>query len=434
MLFKRLHRQFTALCALITMAILSLFSVLYLSVSERTLWENRTLSFQHDFDTLCGSLEQQTAITHSFLLRMEQNSGSLIFLWDNHSPFAFNDLAGHEPYLEQAERLYSDYLALFSSPGYTKVTNGRIISCTGEQIVGITTIFTGQMSGAQKAVSLQQGQGLVFLLLSPGDAYHERILRQRILFLLLSLGGCGALTLFAYLFTGRLLMPVRESQKRQIDFVNGASHELRTPLAVIISAAQARPPHFEETVRSEALRMGRLVDELLLLSRMDAQNLRPEGIPADKRQAIQPDTLLLDAFESLEPLVRDRGKTLRLSLPEKPLPRLKGDPDRLRRLLEILVENALAYTGENGLITLSLESSSAGELLFRVQDNGIGIPRESQDKIFERFYRVDSAHHSREHFGLGLSIAREIMKLHGGSIEVTDAPGGGSIFLCRFPV
>lgn len=86
MLFKRLHYQFTGLCALITMAILALFSVLYLSVSERTLWEKHTLSFQHDFDTLRTSLEQQPALTHSFLLRMEQTGGYMIFLWDNGIP------------------------------------------------------------------------------------------------------------------------------------------------------------------------------------------------------------------------------------------------------------------------------------------------------------------------------------------------------------
>ncbi len=434
MLFKRLHYQFTGLCALITMAILALFSVLYLSVSERTLWEKHTLSFQHDFDTLRTSLEQQPALTHSFLLRMEQTGGYMIFLWDNGIPLSFNRLESHTPYLEQAQRLYSEYRALTTTPDNVRTADLYLISCTRQLNSGIGNIYTGQMSALEKAIALQKGEGLTFLLLSPNDAYRERLWRQRIWFLLLALGGFGALTLFAYLFTGRLLIPLQENQKKQLDFIHGASHELRTPLAVILSSVEARPPHFEDIIRTEALRMGRLVEELLLLSRLDARRLRPGEYPAASLQLIEPDTILLDVFEALEPLAHAQSKTLRLTLPENPLPRMKGDADKLRQLVEILVENALSYTQENGVISLSLEYRSARELLLRVQDNGIGIPKEFQDKIFERFYRVDSAHHSKNHFGLGLSIAAEIMRLHGGSIEVTDAPGGGSVFLCRFPI
>lgn len=433
MLFKRLHYQFTGLCALITMAILALFSVLYLSVSEQTLWDNHTLSFQHDFDTLCSSLEQQTVLTHSFLLRMEQNSGFLIFLWDNGTPFSFNRLASHAPYQKQAEQFYADYCAYTSGPDNTNGIYDRKISCTKDMNMGIGNIYTGQISAMKKTMALKNGEGLVLLLLSPNDSYREGLIHQRISFLLLALGGCGVLTVFAYLFTGKLLVPVRESHKRQLDFVNGASHELRSPLAVILSSVEARPPRFEETIRAETLRMSRLVEELLLLSRLDSLNLCPEKYPAGSMQSFEPDTLLLDVFEGLEPLVRAQGKTLLLCLPEESLPRMEGDADKLRQLLEILVGNAVSYTGPEGRIALSLEYTGTGEFVLRVSDNGIGIPLESRSKIFERFYRVDSAHHSKEHFGLGLSIAAEIVKLHGGNIEVTDAPGGGSIFICRFP-
>lgn len=116
MLFKRLHYQFTGLCALITMAILALFSVLYLSVSEQTLWDNHTLSFQHDFDTLCSSLEQQTVLTHSFLLRMEQNSGFLIFLWDNGTPLLLQSSGKSCPLSETGRAILRGLLRIYIRP------------------------------------------------------------------------------------------------------------------------------------------------------------------------------------------------------------------------------------------------------------------------------------------------------------------------------
>lgn len=449
MLFKRLHLQFTGLCALITMAILALFSYLYLSVSERTLWENYTLSFQHDFDALSGSLEQQNTLTYSFLLRMEQNSGCLIFLWDNGKPLSFNRLESHAPYMTMAEELYQDYRATAASPRHAQETDFYVISLSDELNMGIRNIYIGQMSAAEKTIALQKGQGLVLLMLSPNTAYHRRLMQQRVLFVLLSLAGCMALTVFAYLFTGRLLSPIRENHERQLAFISGASHELRTPLAVILSSAEAKPPRFEETIRTEALRMGRLVEEMLFLSRLDSLRFH-SGTPRHGKpgslyksqlthllhmEELEPDTLLLDTYESLEQLALRQDKKLALQLPSESLPRMNGDRDKLRQLLEILVQNALSYTGEDGVITLSLEhNASSGQLLLKVSDNGIGIPDEQKDKIFERFYRVDSAHHSKDHFGLGLSIAREIVELHGGTIRVTDTPGGGSTFVCQFPV
>lgn len=438
MLFKRLHLQFTGLCALITMAILALFSFLYLSVSERTLWENHTLAFLRDFDALSGSLEQQNILTYSFLLRMEQNSGCLIFLWDNGQPLSFNRLESHAPYMTEAEELYKDYCAKAASPDHAKETDFYIVSCSHEMNTGIRSIYIGQMSAAEKSLSRQKGLGLVFLLIAPNTAYHNRLIQQRILFVLLSLAGCAVLTVFAYLFTGRLLGPIRENQERQLEFISGASHELRTPLAVILSSAEARPPHFEETIRSEALRMGRLVEELLLLSRLDSLRFRSDTLGHRhllRVEEFEPDTLLLDTSESLEQLALGQGKKLNLQLPPESVPRMNGDRDKLRQLVEILVQNALSYTGEDGVITLSLEHDiTLGKLLLKVSDNGIGIPDKQKDKIFERFYRVDSAHHSKDHFGLGLSIAKEIVELHGGTIRVTDTPGGGSTFVCRFPV
>ncbi len=439
MLFRRLHLQLTGLCALITISILAVFTILYLSVSEHSLRTNLILSFEHDFDTLVNSLEQQPTLTHQFLLRMEQTNDYMIFLWDNEKPLTFNRIKSHDPYVQTARKIYEAYLEETNASLASGSTSASFILSHGDRMnTGIGYIYPGQMSAAEKVLALRQNEGLVLLVISPNTDFHSRILQQRLLFLLLSLAGGLLLTLASWLFTGRMLRPLRENQERQLAFISGASHELRTPLAVIVSAAEARPPRFEETVKSEALRMGRLVEELLTLSRLDRSRLyeNPNKASAGPlcRETLEPDTFLMNFCEQTEHYVSSHGKKLCLSLSDESFPSIRADRDKLYQLLEILLQNAMAYTGSDGVITLSLTMGPpAGYVCFQVADNGIGIPDSEKDKIYERFYRVDSAHHSREHFGLGLSIAKEIVELHHGRIRVTDTPGGGATFLCSFP-
>ena len=429
-MFKKLHYQLTAMCAMITIIILAVSTALYLFVSEQTLLENNALSFQHDFDALCISLEQQTSITYSFLLNMEQTNDCLIFIWDNGNPLSFNSLYSHAPYSELAEDIYLKYLAGIddSAPDSLKAE----ISANGRQLnTGISYIYTGQMNALQKSLALRQRKGLVLLVISPNTGFKSRILHQRVLFLLLSLTGCVFLTLFAYIFTGRMLRPIRQNQERQLEFISGASHELRTPLAVIISAIEAKPPHFEDTIKSETLRMGRLVNDLLTLTRNLSPDRRPSLKDLDK---IAPDTFILNFYENMEAYVNSHGQKFSLELSDETFPFIYADNDKLSQLLEILVQNAINYNRKDGIITILLtRDTRSGNINICVRDNGIGIPDSEKDKIFERFYRVDSAHNSKEHFGLGLSIAKEIMVLHHGKIYVTDTPGGGCTFTCSFP-
>lgn len=439
MLFKRLHLQLTALCALISIAILAVFTILYLSVSEHSLRTNLALTFQHDFDTLISSLEQQPTLTHQFLLRMEQTNDYMIFLWDNEKPLTFNRIKSHEPYAEIAQSIYENYLEETAAAISAGSTSASILLSHDDRLnSGIGYIYTGQMNAAERILALQRNEGLVLLVISPNTDFHSRILQQRILFLLLSLAGCLLLTLSAWLFTGRMLRPLRENQEKQLAFISGASHELRTPLAVIVSAVEARPPHFEETVKAEALRMGRLVEELLTLSRLDRSRYYDKKNDKYSRllctEAVEPDTFLMNFYEQTEHYVSAWGKKLKLKLPNETIPSICADTDKLHQLLEILMQNAIAYSSQDGVITLSMTTVPSGYVCFQISDNGIGIPDSEKDKIFERFYRVDSAHHSKEHFGLGLSIAKEIMDIHHGQIRVADTPGGGATFICSFPV
>ena len=103
------------------------------------------------------------------------------------------------------------------------------------------------------------------------------------------------------------------------------------------------------------------------------------------------------------------------------------DEERIAQVLSILMDNALSYTPAPGSITLSL-SFTSGHVSLSVADNGPGIPDSAKKQVFQRFFRQDKAHTSKDHFGLGLSIAREIVRIHRGRLVLSDTPGGGATF------
>ena len=121
-----------------------------------------------------------------------------------------------------------------------------------------------------------------------------------------------------------------------------------------------------------------------------------------------------------------------VELPDEEFPLCSCDPERISQVLGILLDNAISYVPENGKIQLTLSQNSRGFCL-SVTDNGPGIPDSAKASVFRRFYRADSARNNRQHFGLGLCIAYEIITLHQGMITVLDTPGGGSTFVISLP-
>ncbi len=167
--------------------------------------------------------------------------------------------------------------------------------------------------------------------------------------------------------------------------------------------------------------MSSLIDDMLLLSGMEAHTWSVEMRSAEL------DTLLLETFEAFEPVAAEKSIRLSIKLPETALPPCACDPGRIRQVLSILLHNAVSYTPEQGHICLSLAYDGKFYRIC-VADNGIGISDYEKPRIFDRFYRADRSRNQKGHFGLGLSIASEIIKAHQGKILVGDTPGGGSTF------
>jgi heavy metal sensor kinase len=216
-------------------------------------------------------------------------------------------------------------------------------------------------------------------------------------------------------------------------FTADAAHELRTPLTALkggLEVALRHPRSADEYARTlresleEVDRLVRLAEDLLLLSRTTAG----AGLA---RQRVEMEPVLLDVLDTGLRLAGGRGVTVRVGGIEPVA--VKGDATALRRLLLNLVENAVKYTPEGGMVELSL-TRSGPEVLVRVRDTGIGIDPADAGRVFEPFVRLDDAR-SRETggAGLGLAIARSIAVAHGGAIVLDSAPGAGSLFTVRLP-
>lgn len=218
-------------------------------------------------------------------------------------------------------------------------------------------------------------------------------------------------------------------------FTSDVSHELRTPLTVICGEIEVTLMKARETaeyekvmgsVLEEAMRLKRIIDNLLFISRMEAQS---KTVPM---QEISMDKLLLHAFERWEPLAKKNG--LNVTLKKLDTFAIHGNETLLDRLIHNLLENAVKFTPESGEIGIALEKRDDAGVL-AVKDTGIGIPCESLPHIFERFYRVDKAR-SRQGggSGLGLAIVKHVAEIHGASVEVQSRVHEGTLFSVTFPL
>jgi signal transduction histidine kinase len=175
------------------------------------------------------------------------------------------------------------------------------------------------------------------------------------------------------------------------------------------------------SVLTEAVRLTRLIDALLLLARADSGENSLQMEPTDVRVS------LCEACEQCRVLAAE--KQIELHAPDFPRPAVvAGDPEALRRVFFILIENAVKYTPPGGRVEVTLDPLPSN-IAVSVRDTGIGIAKEDQPRIFDRFWRADKVRsRGAGGAGLGLSIARWIVERHGGRIEATSTPGAGSRF------
>jgi heavy metal sensor kinase len=233
-----------------------------------------------------------------------------------------------------------------------------------------------------------------------------------------------------------LLDRLQRAFHRQRQFMASAAHELRTPVAVVrgeaeLALSREERPTSEyrealESVRGEALRMSRAVDELLTLSRSESGQLRAKTAPMDLRQTID------ETVRSLVLATGDGGMTIEVDLPAK-MP-FEGDPMLLQRVFSNLIENALKHGGPNTRVEISGGGTKSGYEI-QVRDHGRGVPPEDVEHIFEPFFRSENGRDvdGTAGTGLGLPIARASARLHGGDVTLVSSGPSGSTFRVTLP-
>ena len=428
-MFQKVHLHLTLLCAGITAAIMIIMSLCYLYISEKGLYRNQFTSFRNDMNTIVTSLEQQSVISMEWLSKMESQGNYTFFVLDNGIPFLYNRLNGLDMETEENSLLtevletYQTYFLI--APDY------RQQSPSGYNYTHTEFEFGNYYASV---IEMKRNNSILQItVLFSLNELKKQISDQRIRFVLIDLTAIFVLGVFSFIFTRKLLKPIQENQQKQAEFVASASHELRTPLAVILSSAECcrttsspEQNNFLNTIHQEGLRMSALIEEMLTLSQSDSQFF------SVNKTSVELDTLLMNAYEAFEPMAKEKNITLSIRLPEKKLPSCFADKDRIYQVISILLHNAVSYTPEHGNISMFLTMEKA-HFSIGIQDTGIGISDEDKKKIFDRFYRAEKARRTKGHFGLGLSIAYEIVKMHHGGITVQDNPQGGCLFTVTLP-
>ena len=266
--------------------------------------------------------------------------------------------------------------------------------------------------------------------------------------------GRDELAMLAMTFN-EMLTNLEELYLHQQRFVADASHELRAPITSIrcnldlLAKAPDLPPEESQAAlrdaQMEADRMGRLVNDLLMLAHSDASLQDRMILSNDYRKhdnterIVDLDSLLLEVFRQYRPSQdAEDGQVqkpkARLLLQSITPAQVYGNFDQLKQVLVALVDNALKYTPDDGSISLAL-TTEAKQAIVKVSDTGIGITSDDLPHIFERFYRADRARsRERSGSGLGLAIVQSIVQQHHGNIEVESTPGKGSVFTLRLPM
>lgn len=229
---------------------------------------------------------------------------------------------------------------------------------------------------------------------------------------------------------------LREADRRKDEFLAMLAHELRNPLAPLRNAVQLlrrlgpSEPEIQwtrEVIDRQVEHLVRLVDDLLDVSRIT------QGKITLKKEKVDLITIIGRALETSRPLIDSCKHRLTVSLPEQPL-RLEGDTTRLTQVVSNLLNNAAKFTPEGGQIWLIAEAQN-GQMVLRVRDTGIGIPEDLLPQVFDLFRQADrSLDRSQGGLGVGLTLVRSLLEMHGGTVEAySDGPGRGSEFVVRLP-
>ena len=428
-MIKKLKKRLTLLFICSVMGIFTVVFCLFIHESIQSKKENEMNFFARMITYLVFQLENTddaagdltlTGQTYDFTLLLKNNENAFIPVNTNHSNTDTNTL-----------------ITLFEQE--LNKTSTDLLDNTHSSQSGIFSFSTPDKHSYYgiQATAITKNMDILDFYAIKESTSSFTFLKEHLPFYLI----VWLLVFIAILFLTRFLIskaikPTEQTLRSQKEFIASASHELKAPLAVILASAECigndttlslESKQRTEVIDSECMRMAKLVQDLLLLSSVDANTW------TWNKANIDVDTLLINTYEKYEPICRQKGIQFKLNTSDELFPVLNADIDRLNQILSIFIDNATNYSLPKSEISLDA-TVFKNMLVFSIKDHGTGIADKDKPFIFDRFFCADKSRTQKEHYGLGLSIAKELVEMHKGKIELSDTLGGGCTFKISLPL
>lgn len=329
----------------------------------------------------------------------------------------------------------------FEASHDTNITNNPTLSSsvveyylTEDAVITDTKSNKYALNSASISIDDTDDQNIV-IMLAPLSEKENSIRQIYLQYITIGVFGVILICVANWFLSKFILYPAEQSMKEQKEFIAAAHHELRSPLAVVSASLDVMEDTSDEEMlkkyrnnaKNEVTRMGRLVNDLLILSGSSFNKWRVKKTESDI------DTLLIDVAEQYAPIAEIKQIQLSLDLPDDVIGTAYIDNDRIKQILHVLLDNAFSYCPKGSNIKLSCKKHK-NKINFVVADSGNGIADEEKEKIFRKFYRTDKSRTEKSHFGLGLPVALELTQMHSGTLSITDTLGGGATFTLSIPV
>ena len=428
-MLKRLKRN---LYILLIGSLMLVFSIVFCLLIQQNIKEKRK-----------NSIAFLNRMASMLIFSMEQNSDYMEVLSDYEKSswlaYSFRLLSDTDPFLYQSENLencseiidtFLDTLQLHNSYALSPL---ELKDCerSCQSAAHIIKMPDGKNYDCVYC-EIVTGYGITFGLsiVKESDSFASLLLPELKFYICI---WCGVFLFIIFLsrFLARITVkPTEAAMQSQKDFIAAVSHECKAPLAAILSSAEMieSEPNIPDTIKnhvqvidSEVSRMSRLIGDLLLLSSLDSGNW------TFHMEEINIDTLLINLYTKYEQICRKKNIFLQLNIPDECYSPFYSDEDRLNQIISIFLDNAISYSPPDSEISLNA-SVEKNKLVITIIDHGIGISDKDKPFIFNRFYQCDKSRTQREHFGLGLSIANELVNKLEGKIQLFDTAGGGCTF------
>ncbi len=429
---KRLKQN---LYILLIGSLMLVFSIVFCLLIQQNIKEKRK-----------NSIAYLNRMASMLVFSMEQNSDyrELLSVYEKKLGYSFRLLSDADPFLYQSENLedcseiidtFVDTLQYHRSYALSPL---ELKDCErSSQSAAYTIHMPNGKSYDGIYCEIVTGYGITFGLsiVKESDSFASLLLPELKFYICIWCGVFLFIIFLSRILTRITVKPTEAAMQSQKDFIAAVSHECKAPLAAILSSAEmiATIPDTPDAVKDhthvidlEVSRMSRLIQELLLLSSIDAGNW------SFHMEEINIDTLLINLYTKYEQICRKKNILLQFKIPDEFCPPFYSDADRLNQIISIFLDNAVSYSPPESEISLNA-SVEKNELVITIIDHGIGISDKEKPFIFNRFYQCDKSRTQREHFGLGLSIANELVNRLEGKIQLFDTTGGGCTFKIFFP-